>query len=190
MPSKYPWDELERQFVHGTMSMRQLAKDNGMQSWSTLSEYAKRHAWAEKRANYQARLTEAETRTLVERRADQLGKSLDDAVTVASQVIWAFLDSLRYRWVTDEETGKRFLVPAQVIAASDFVRIMEKLMVLNGQATSREARVGLTLTGEVSSELTMEMLRDLASAARERGADARPEQRSPLPRLEGARQVN
>jgi hypothetical protein len=191
MATKYDYQTLERQFVQGTMSVRQLCKDNDIATWSTVHEYAKRNAWNEKRERYQERLREAETKTLVERRADQLGKALDDSVTVAVQAIWTFLDSLRDRWVTDPESGKRVLIPAQTIGASDFVKIMEKLMVLNGQATSREARVGLTLTGEVSpDQVTMEMLRELAATARERGADIKPSTSSPLPRVAGPRQVN
>ena len=191
MASKYDYPTLERQFVQGTMSIRQLCKDNGINTWSTVHEYAKRNAWNAKREEYQSRLREAETKTLIEKRANQLDKALDDAITVAVQTIWVFFDSLKDHWVTDPDSGKRFLVPAQAIPASDFVRIMEKLMVLNGQVTSREARVGLTLTGEVlPDQLTMEMLRELASTARERGADIKPSTSSPLPRVAGARQVN
>ena len=73
---------------------------------------------------------------------------------------------------------------------SDFGKIMEKLMVLNGQASSRDAHMGLNINVNDPAGITMEMLRDLASAARSAGADTRPAPTSPLPRSDGARQVN
>jgi hypothetical protein len=188
--TKYDYDELEQQYVRGTMSIRQLCRDNDIKTWSTVSEYAKRNVWDEKREHFQTQLAEAETRVLVQKRADDLAKSLDDAVQVGTAAIWSFFDSLKDRWVEDPDGGKSIFVPAQTISAGDFVKIMEKLMVLNGQASSRDAHMGLNINVNDPAGITMEMLRDLASAARSAGADTRPAPTSPLPRSDGARQVN
>jgi hypothetical protein len=185
MASKYDYDKLERDYVYGTMSIRQLCKDNGISTWSTVSEYAKRNEWNEKREEYQQRQRENDIKSVVESRSVKLAGALDDAIMVANQAVYAFLDSLKDRWVTDPESKQRVFVPGQTVTAADFVKIMEKVMVLNGQFTSREAHVGMDLT-----DVTMEMWRDLLRTSREHGAESRPVATSPLPRLEGARTVN
>jgi len=179
---KYDHQDLERQFVHGTMSMRQLCRDNGISTWSTVSVYAKRNGWLEKREEFQQKLREAESRVVVENRAAKLASALDDAIMVANQAVYTFLDSLKDRWVSLPGASEPVLIPAQQIAAGDFVKILEKIMLLNGQVSSREAHLSMEVSAD---QLTMEMLRDLADAARQAGADTRPVISSPLPRLEG-----
>ena len=187
MAKKYDHQDLERQFVHGTMSMRQLCRDNGISTWSTVSVYAKRNGWLEKREEFQQKLREAESRVVVENRAAKLASALDDAIMVANQAVYTFLDSLKDRWVSLPGASEPVLIPAQQIAAGDFVKILEKIMLLNGQVSSREAHLSMEVSAD---QLTMKMLRDLADAARQAGADTRPVISSPLPRLEGARSVN
>lgn len=187
MATKYDYKDLERQYVRGEMSIRQLCRDNGVKTWSTVSEYAKRNDWDEKRADFRSRLQEAEVKSVIEKRADALGKALDDGIMIANQALYAFLDSLKGHWVTDPESGDRAYVPGQTVSASEFVKILEKIMVLNGQVTSREAHLSLSAGGP---DFTMEMFRDLAAAARAAGADADPVPSSPLPRLEGSREVD
>lgn len=185
MAAKYDYAKLERDYIYGTMSIRSLCKANGITTWSTVSEYAKRNDWNGKREDYQQKQRDNDIKSVVESRSALLGKALDDAIMVANRAVYAFLDSLEGRWITDPDSGTRVYVSGQEIPPADFVKIMEKIMVLNGQFTSREAHVGLDL-----SEVTMEMWRDLQRTARERGAESRPVASSPLPRLEGARQVN
>lgn len=182
--AKYDYSSLERQFIYGTMSIRQLCKDNDIPTWSTVSTYAKRNSWVEKREAYQQKQRESNDKVVAASRADKLAEALDSAIMVANQAVFAFFDSLRDRWVTDPETNKRVFIPAQQIEAGDFVKIMEKLMLLNGQFTSREAHV----VGEIPMD--METLRDILGSARERGANARPVASSPLPRSSGPREVN
>src|SRR3990172_12526963 len=105
---------------------------------------------------------------------------------VANQGVHTFLDSLKDRWVSLPGASEPVLIPAQQIAAGDFVKILEKIMLLNGQVSSREAHLSMEVSAD---QLTMEMLRDLADAARQAGADTRPVISSPLPRVEGARSV-
>jgi len=188
MPTlKYDYDELERQFVQGDMSIRQLCKSNDIKTWSTVNDYAKRNAWAEKREHFGKRVAEAELTVVVEKRANDLAKALDDSISVSSAAVWAFFDSLKDRWVVDDETGERTLVPGQVIYAADFVKIMEKLMVLSGQATERHSSLNVNVN---EAGPTMEMLRDLATAARQAGADTGSTESSPLPRSDRARPLN
>jgi hypothetical protein len=186
---------LEREYVEGSMSIRELCRSHDIKSWSAVSSYAKKHVWEDKRVEFRRRLRERETAVVTQRiaeaRADIVEKAMGDAITVANRAIFAFLDSLEDRWVEDPQTGQRVLVPGQQIEAGDFVKIMQQIMVLNGQPTKREAHLGLTLTGELDpGQATLELLRDVAAAARSGGAKSGPVSTSPLPRSERARQVN
>lgn len=194
-PTKHDYLSLERQYVEGRMSIRELCRQNDIKSWSAVSSYAKKHVWDDKRVEFQRRLRERETavvtQRIAEKRADIVEQALDDAISVANKAVFAFLDSLEDRWVEDPQTGQRVLVPGQQIPPGDFVKIMQQIMVLNGQPTKREAHLGLSLTGELTPEqATMELLRDVAAAARAGGARTGPTGTSPLPRSERARQVN
>jgi len=195
-PTKHDYLSLEREYVEGSMSIRELCRTNDIKSWSAVSTYAKKHVWEDKRVEFRRRLRERETAIVTQRiaetRADIVEKAMTDAINVANRAIFAFLDSIEDRWVEDPENpDRKVLVPGIPIAAGDFVKIMQQIMVLNGQPTKREAHLGLTLTGELSPEqATLELLRDVASAARAGGARSGPTSTSPLPRSEGARQVN
>lgn len=194
-PTKHDYMTLEREYVEGSMSIRELCRSHDIKSWSAVSSYAKKHVWEDKRVEFRRRLRERETAVVTQRiaeaRADIVEKAMGDAITVANRAIFAFLDSLEDRWVEDPQTGQRVLVPGQQIEAGDFVKIMQQIMVLNGQPTKREAHLGLTLTGELDpGQATLELLRDVAAAARSGGAKSGPVSTSPLPRSERARQVN
>jgi hypothetical protein len=185
---------LEREFVEGDESIRALCRRHGIKSWSSVSAFAKKNVWEDKRVEFRRMLVvkqnEAVSKKMAEGRAEKVAKALDDALMVSNKALFTFLDSLEDRWVTSPETGKQFLIPAQVIEASDFVKIFDRIMVLNGQPTKREAHMGLSLSGDIENA-PVELLRDVISLARERGVQSGPSGgSSPLPRIEGARKVN
>jgi hypothetical protein len=194
--TKHDYHLLEREFVEGDESIRALCRRHGVKSWSAVSSFAKKNAWEAKRAEFKHMLVvkqnEAVSTKMAEGRAEKVAKALDDALMVGNKALFTFLDSLEDRWVKNPETGKTHLIPAQVIDAGDFVKIFDRIMVLNGQPTKREAHTGLTLTGEIAPETApVELLRDVISLARERGVESGPTGGdSPLPRIEGARKVN
>lgn len=194
--TKHDYLVLERAYVEGTMSVRELCRQYDINSWSTVNAYANKHAWNEKRQRYQDDLRTKESRAvatkMAEGRAEMVAQALDDALMVANKAIFRFLDSLDDRWIENPKTHELLLVPAQLIEAGDFVKIFDKVMVLNGQPTRREAHVGLNVSGELTPENTpVELLRDVISLARERGIESGPHGgSSPLPRSERARKVN
>ena len=188
---KYPYGEMEKAFVEGTMSVRQLCKDFDIKTWSTVSEYAKRHDWLAKRDHFMSQLAVAETAVVVGKRATELAKALDDAVMVSGQAIYAFLDSLKDRWVEDEESGKRILIPAQLVTPSDFSKIVNGLQMLSGRPTVREAHLSVGITGDITDTPDgTELLLDVIRIAREAGAGTRETGSSPLPRSATAKSVH
>ena len=192
--TKHDYHMLEREFVEGDESIRALCRRHDIKSWSSVSAFAKKNVWEDKRVEFRRMLVvkqnEAVSKKMAEGRAEKVAKALDDALMVSNKALFTFLDSLEDRWVTSPETGKQFLIPAQVIEASDFVKIFDRIMVLNGQPTKREAHMGLSLSGDIENA-PVELLRDVISLARERGVQSGPSGgSSPLPRIEGARKVN
>lgn len=189
-PHKYDYETLERAFVQGTMSIRQLCKDHDIKTWSTVNAYAKRNQWEQKRERFQQRLREAETKAVVTKRADELAAALDTSVKVATRAIYSYLDSLEDRWIQHpDDPDKKLLIPAQPPSSREFVDIVKTLQLLAGQPTSRDASVGISVNAD-AGQVSMEFLRDIANAARERGAGTTASGSSPLPRIEGARKVN
>ena len=194
--AKNDYGSLEREYVEGDMSIRALCRDHDIKSWSAVSTYAKKHSWQEKREDFRNKLatrqTEAVTKKMAEGRAEKVAQALDDAIMVSNKVIWRFLDMIEDRWIENPKTGEMHFVPGMPIPAADFVKVVDKIMVLNGQPTKREAHLGLNLSGELTPENTpVELLRDVVSIARERGITSGPTGgSSPLPRIEGARKVN
>lgn len=185
------YEDLERQFVHGSMSLRALCRDNDIKNWSTVSAYAKRHGWVAKREEAAEVARQRANEAVARQRATALSKGLDDAVGIAQKAMWAFFDSLEGRWVGDPETGERVFIPPQQVSAKDFIEIVRQLALMDGQPTSREAHLGIMMNGEFDTRnLPMDFLREVAALARERGASTEPGGSSPLPRLEGARPVN
>jgi hypothetical protein len=192
--TKHDYHLLEREFVEGDESIRALCRRHDIKSWSSVSAFAKKNAWEEKRAEFKRMLVvkqnEAVSKKMAEGRAEKVAQALDDALMVSNKALFTFLDSLEDRWVEDPVTHKQHLIPAQIIEASDFVKIFDRIMVLNGQPTKREAHMGLSLSGDIESA-PVELLRDVISLARERGVESGPSGgSSPLPRIEGARKVN
>lgn len=189
-PHKYDYDDLERQYIQGDMSIRQLCRDNDIKTFSAVAEYARTHEWSEKREAFKDKLRSKEIEAVTTKRADALARAIDDAIIISNKAIYAFSDSLEDRWVENPKTGEMFLVPAQIVSPQDFTKIIQSLQLIAGQPTKREAHVGVSLSGELEPQQSMELLRDVAAFARERGAGAGPVQSSPLPRIEGARKVN
>lgn len=189
MARKYDYDSLERQYVKGDMSIRELCRQNEIPTWSTVSAKAKRDHWDDKRADYRQRAQKAEEAVVIDRRVDRVQKALDDAIAAANRAVFAFVDSLEDRWVEDPVSGDRHLIPGQLINGQDFVKIVEKLQVLSGQPTERTAHLGLNVEAG-ASDLSLEMLRDIAAMARGQGADVAPTGSSPLPRSSRTVTVN
>ena len=53
-PAKYDYDALERQYIQGTMSLRELCRMNGIETWSTVAEQAKKREWDKRREEFSA----------------------------------------------------------------------------------------------------------------------------------------
>lgn len=190
---KYDYDSLEKQFVAGSMSIRELCRQNDIGTWSTVNERAKSREWQRKRNEFKLRLQHKEMEVMTDKRASKLEQLTDDVIDVISAAVFRFVEGLQDREITMSD-GTKALVPGMSVSPSDLVKLVDKLMLLKGQPTKREVLIGLGLNANLDvtdpSQLPVELLRELAHAAREAGAGTASGGSSPLPRIEGARKVN
>jgi hypothetical protein len=191
--SKYDYDSLERQYIQGTMSIRELCRQNSIPSWSTVNERAKSREWTRKRELFQASLQHKEMEVMTDRRAGKLEQLTDDVIDVISAAVFRFVEGLQDREVTMSD-GTKALVPGMAVTPSDLTKLIDKLLLLKGQPTKREVLIGLGLNANLDitdpSQLPAELLRELAAAARAAGAGSASSGDGPLPRIAGARTVN
>jgi hypothetical protein len=181
---------LRHQFVVGDLTIRALCRENGIdRSWSTVARRAKEEDWERKRAQFRS-LEEAKTYEMVaEKRAHLIAQIGEDLLTAIQGSVLKFLDGLEGKWVNDPVSGTRQYVPGITVNPSDLAKMIDKFQLLAGGATSREEHLGINLHGDLA-DLPAELLRELSAVARAKGAGSGPMGQSPVPRLEGARQVN
>lgn len=192
-PSKYDYQALERQYIAGTMSVRELCRMNDIGTWSTVHEQAKLRDWDRKRAEYQEMVSHREMEVVSGKRAAKLEQLTDTIIDTIHAAIYRFVEGMTDRVVVGPE-GVQHVIPGTPVVASDLVKLIDKVQLLKGQPTAREVTLGLglNLNGTISdpSQLPPELLRELAHAAREAGAGTATGGHSPLPRVEGPRKVN
>lgn len=192
-PAKYDYDALERQYITGDMSLRELCRLNGIDTWSTVAEQAKKREWDKRRDEYRAIARQHEMEVLAGRRAQKLEQLTDDLVDTIHAAVLQYVAGLQDRTVQLPD-GTYQVIPATPVVTSDLVKLIDKVQLLRGLPTSREVKLGLGLDlhGNVTdpSQLPPELLRELAAAARAGGAGTGAGGQSPIPRVEGPRKVN
>jgi hypothetical protein len=134
-----------------------------------------------------------ETKTLeavAERRARKLADIDSDMLEVIHASLLKLGMDLEDRWVADpDEPSNRVFVRGVVVTPADLTKLIDKVQLIKGQATSREEHLGLNIHAD-ASDLPPDLLRDLARVARSKGAGAGPVGQSPLPLAEGPIKVN
>ena len=100
------WTKIETQYVAGSMSLKQLAKDKRV-SYSTLSKKSSEGGWPQKRKDFRANvangaLARAQARGL--KRMDELLQATEAVLDTALQTVQ---DQEQFkRWIVTEDCGK------------------------------------------------------------------------------------
>jgi hypothetical protein len=170
--TKVDYDQLEREFVTGTLSIRGLAAKHGMGP-SAVAEQARKRDWYAKRSQYRG------TRALktYERHAEQIA---DDDAQIRHEMVTLARATLA-RWAQQlSDTDK-----PPVLSAKDVVEVMKQLTLLIGGATERreEKHLGLNLNVGGPGGLDPEFLRRLLEESRRHVSPAL--ESTPGPRIEG-----
>jgi len=172
----HPYRDMEREYVSGDMSLRELCRKHGISAHSLVTVQAKKRKWVEKREQYQAKESEAYIETYAARQADREAQVRDNALDAIDEAITRFREDMR---ATEKKlvNGEWVEVPAWYMKPRDLSLLIDRFEVLFGKPSIISQHQGLTLT----SELSTDALREFLERTREMAGTPRMEE-SPLPR--------
>jgi hypothetical protein len=186
--AKHDWPALEREYVTGEMSMRELATAHGIKNHSVVTGQAKSREWSRKRTEYRAGV---ETKAMVYM-ADQEGARIAQEARVRDNAIEGIDDAITKMRADMKRTEKKFVngewvdEPLYTLRPHDIVELIDRLQVLfNRPSTITEERsLGINVT---AGGVPHDLLRGIVEATRgltDTGAAAQ----SPFPRIDRARE--
>lgn len=153
--TKVDYDQLEKEYVTGSMSIRSLAGKYGM-SFSTVAEQSRKREWPAKRADYKGSRAIQVYEKTKERFANEEEQLRFEMITL--------LRATMARWAQQLSDPER--PPA--LNAKEIVEVMKHLTVLIGGATERreEKHLGLNLNIGGPGGLEPDFLRRLLDESR------------------------
>ena len=170
------YQALEREYITGTMSIRELCRRHGISAHSSVVTQAKKHKWAEKREQYQGKESEAFIEKHAARMADRVAGIEDKAIDAIDQALDKFREDL---WATEKKRmdGKWVEVPVMRLMPKDVAILIDRLLVL----FDRPAHISEGRDLSVRSELPIDALNEFVELTRDRAAPT-AKVVSPLPR--------
>ena len=184
MNGKFDYSKLEREYVQGDMSLRELAKSAGMNNHSLIMTQARKGLWTEKREAYRKR---SETKALA-LMADDNGKRIareakvrDNAIDAIDEMVSRLRDDLKKTVKILQADGTFVDAPMVQIKPRDIALLIDKLQIIFGRPSTitEERSLGLNLT-----TADPDLLRQIVEATRGLQPDAGGSGRSPLPRTD------
>ena len=172
--------QLEREFITGTMSLRELCRRHGITAHSAVMVQARQGNWAEKRRTYRSRASG----TFIEQHADRIASReavvRDHALDAIDEAITKFRADLK---ATEKKLidGEWVEVPAMMITPRDLALMIDRLQVLFGRPAMISEGRGFAATF-TSEALPVDVLKGIIEATRGLAGAPAPEA-SPLPRL-------
>ena len=183
---KFDWKTIEQQYITGEMSLRELARLNGIVNHSLVMAQSTRNGWAQKREDFRSRaddktLTlmaddEARRRAKEARVRDNAIEAIDEAITKMR----ADMKLTRKRY----EDGEWVEGPAVLIKPADVALLIDRLNVLFGRPANITEERSLGVSLSAGGTLGPDVLRGIVEATR--GIAPSGSERSPLPRIGGA----
>jgi transposase-like protein len=178
---QHDYAALRREYVESDVSIRELARDHGIKSWSTVNAKKNTEDWDAMRASYKAKLAEGEVSTLVQKRLETIAGIHEEILLAIRAATRNYLASV---------TAPAGQTPEATVSARDLMGMIDKFLLLAGSTPHRTENRNVeshsyTLDG-LLADAPPALLNELAGLARERGAGARPVGRGPLVVLEGA----
>lgn len=182
------YEPMRLEYIRTDVSLRGLAEKHGVRSVSALTRIARVEGWDRQRADYRILENQRTIEALAEKRAQKIAQIDDDFLQVVHAAIMKMGLDMESRWETDADTGQRVFIRGQIITPSELTKVMDKYLAMTGRVTAREAHLGLNI--DATGDIPRDVLRSLRQLALEQGAGQQPVGQSPLPRIEGPKQVN
>lgn len=190
MNRKWDYKALEREYITGTMSIRELCRDHGIAHSSTVIAKARNDGWAEKREQFRSRSTALTIEKTADREAQRFARELevrDNAIEAINEAI----SKMR----SDMQATRRVLVnnewvdePVMRIGPKDLALLIDRMNVIFGKPSviSEERNLGLAFSAD---GLPPEFLRTLVDATSAVGkSSAGTAGGTSLPRATGPRE--
>jgi hypothetical protein len=159
---------LEREFITGTMSLRELCRRHGVTAHSAVVVQARQGKWAEKRRAYRDRASSKYMERHADRAALREAEVRDHAIEAIDEAITRFRADLH---ATERKLidGAWVEVPALRITPRDLALLIDRLQILFGRPAMISEGRGFAAT--VTSEaLPVDLLRKIVEVTRGLGA--------------------
>jgi hypothetical protein len=171
---------LEREFITGTMSLRELCRRHGVTAHSAVMVQARQGNWAEKRRAYRTRASSTYIQHHADRAAAREAEIRNHALEAIDEAITKFRADL---WATERKLvdGEWIEVPVMLITPRDLAPLIDRLQVLFGRPAMISEGRGSAATF-ISEAVPVEVLKGIIEATRGLAGTPAPEA-SPMPRL-------
>lgn len=189
MNAKNDYVLLEREYITGDMSLRELSRRHGITNHSLITVQARKREWARKRGEYQVGSSnkaiiymadqEGARRAREARVRDNAIDAIDEAITKLRSDMKSTYKVLRGDVWEDE--------PRIVIEPKDVAVLIDRLQVLFGNPSTitEERSLGINLH---SGPIDADILRGIVEATRGLGPVVGGTAGSPIPRLDRTRE--
>jgi hypothetical protein len=174
--NKRDYGSLEREFISGDISLRELCRRHGISAHSSVVVQAQKGKWAEKRERYRARSSDAFITRHAERLADRQAEISDHALDAIDEAISKFREDMQ---ATEKKRidGEWIEVPVMRLMPKDLALLIDRLQVLFERPSVISQHQGLTVT----SGIPVDTLRQFIELTRDAAAPT-TKVVSPLPR--------
>jgi hypothetical protein len=185
MNKKWDWAVIELQYVQGDMSLRDLARENGISNHSSVMRHSKSGEWPRKREEYRETTVGRAVTVLAKRN----GEALASEVEVRDNAVHA-IDEMVTRLREDLTKTKKVMrdgvwveEPLVVVRPNDVAMLIDRMQILfNKPSLITEERS----VGALFSTDDPELLARLVDATAGVGLDGGATTSSPLPSAPGA----
>ena len=173
------YQALEREYISGTMSLRELCRTHDVTAHSAVMVQARQGGWVEKRGKYRARASTKYIEHRADRAAIREAEVRDNAVDAIDEAITKFRSDLRAVKQVVLADGSIVEEPVMLMTPRDLAVLIDRMTVLFGRPSTIVE--GRSLSATITSEgLPVDLLQKIVEATR--GLETRSPEMSPLPR--------
>lgn len=185
MNKKFDYDALERQYIQGEMSLRDLAVTAGMKNHSLIMRQSKVREWARKRQEYRERSAQTALTVMADNRGKYIAREervRDNAIGAIDDMITRLREDLKKTKMVMKD-GVYEEVPFIRVTPNDIANMIDRMQILFGKPSQihEDRSFGVEL-----STADPDLLRSIVEATRGVGLDSGPTSESPLPVAPGA----
>jgi len=165
MRTKHDYISLKNQYIQGTMSVRELCRQNDISAWSPVNTRANRDGWEQKRIEFNRQVENKSLEHLAQKRAQKIAEIQLDSLEVIHAGI--------LKMAEDMDAEEEYEIAGQIkrrkimrMHPRDLAILIDKFQSLIGQP--QQINESRTLGIEVLTQADPSVLRDLLGALRSR----------------------